>query len=126
MRPSILLVDDEPACLAAVREFFSHLDYAVFAAQELEEAEALIITRDFSLVIADLSLTAFNADEGFRLIDLIGERSPQTKIILLSGRASPEIRDEALKRGAHAVLRKPQRMADVGAIAEQLLGAGNV
>lgn len=125
MSPSILLVDDEPSYLAAVSEFFLHLDYHVVAAQELEEAEALIITSHFSLVIVDLSLTNFNSDEGLRLIDLIGERSPETKIILLSGRVSPEVRAEALKRGAHAVLNKPQHLADIGALAERLLEVPN-
>lgn len=121
MDNAILLVDDESAFLSTISEFFTNLDFKVMTAQELEEAEALIIKYSFRLVIADLSLTALNSDEGLRLIDHIRDRSPLTKIILLSGRVSPEVRQEALQRGAHAVLLKPQRLSDIGTIVEHLL-----
>jgi two-component system response regulator RegA len=121
MDNAILLVDDESAFLSTISEFFTNLDFKVMTAQELEEAEALIIKYSFRLVIADLSLTALNSDEGLRLIDHIRDRSPRTKIILLSGRVSPEVRQEALQRGAHAVLLKPQRLSDIGTIVEHLL-----
>jgi len=117
----VLLVDDEPQCLSAVSEYFAHQGFQVTNARELEEAEALIIKFDYALVIADLSLTALSSDEGLRLIDHIRERSPQTKVILLSGRISPEVRAEALKRGAQAVLGKPQSLGSLRALAEQLL-----
>ena len=118
---SILIVDDESSCLAVVSEFFVARGFAVTTAQEFEEAEALVIKVSYSLVIVDLSLTKLNADEGLRLIDLIRERSPRTRIILLSGRISTEVREEALKRGANAVLCKPQRLDSIGALAQQLL-----
>lgn len=121
MNCSLLLVDDDSSCLSAVAEYFSNLGYLVTKAKELEEAEALIIIFDYSLVIVDLSLTSLCADEGLRLIDLVQERSPRTKIILMSGRVSPEVRKEALNRGAHAVLGKPQHLPDVAQLVAQLL-----
>jgi DNA-binding response OmpR family regulator len=117
----ILVVDDESTCVSTVSDYFGSQGFKVTTAGELEEAEALIIKYQYSLVISDLSLTALNSDEGLRLIDLIRDRSPRTKIILLSGRVSPEVRSEALKRGAQAVLEKPQRLASLGAMAEALL-----
>jgi len=121
MNFAILLVDDESACLSPVREYFTREGFQVTTAQELEEAEALIIKYDYSLVIADLSLTTLNSDEGLRLIDHIRDRSPKTKTILLSGRVSPEVQAEAFKRGAQAVLSKPQSLASLGTVAEKLL-----
>lgn len=118
---AILVVDDESSCLSALSEYFKGQGFQVTTARELEEAEALIIKFDYSLVIADLSLTALNSDEGLRLIDHIRDRSPRSKVILLSGRISPEVRAEALKRGAQAVLGKPQPLRSLGALAEQLL-----
>jgi len=117
----ILVVDDESSFLAVVSEFFGSRGFKVTTARELEEAEALVLKFPYALVIADLSLTKLNSDEGLRLMDLIRERSPRTRIILLSGRVSAEVREEALKRGAHAVLRKPQSLASIGEVAQQLL-----
>lgn len=122
---AILLVDDEPVCLGNVADYFRQKGLKVTTARELEEAEALIIKFQYSLVIADLSLTQINADEGLRLIDHIQDRSPQTKVILLSGRISPQVRAEALRRGAQAVLDKPQSLRDLGDLAEQLLEVPN-
>lgn len=121
MHFAILLVDDDPLCLGAITDYFQQKGFRVTAARELEEAEALIIKFSYSLVISDLSLTAINSDEGLRLIDHIQDRSPKTKAILLSGRISPQVRTEALRRGAQAVLDKPQSLRDLGALAEKLL-----
>ena len=118
---ALLIVDDESSYLAMVCEYFGARGYKVHSAQEYEEAEALLCKYDYSLVITDLCLTAVQADEGLHLIDTIKEKSPQTKIILLSGRATSAVHEEALKRGAHAVLGKPQPLDFINDVAKSLL-----
>jgi DNA-binding NtrC family response regulator len=103
MNMALLVVDDESSYLAMVCEYFRNRGYKV---REYEEAEALFCKYSYSLVITDLWMTSVHADEGLYLIDTIKEKSPQTKIILLSGRVSSTLHEEALKRGAHAVLGK--------------------
>jgi DNA-binding NtrC family response regulator len=121
MNLALLVVDDESSYLAMVCEYFGTHGYKVHAAQEYEEAEALLCKYSYSLVITDLCMTAVEADEGLHLIDTIKEKSPQTKIILLSGRVTAKVHEEALKRGAHAVLGKPQPLNFINDLAKSLL-----
>ncbi len=121
MNLALLVVDDEPMYLAAATEYFSSHGYDVHSAREFEEAEALLSKYNYSVVITDLCLTVVQANEGLRLIDAVKEQAPQTKIILLSGRVSLEIQEEALRRGAHAVLGKPQPLNSIDVIARSLL-----
>jgi len=52
----LLVVDDEEPIRYALREYFVARGYAVDCAQEIEEAEALINTRTYDIVIAMKSL----------------------------------------------------------------------
>ncbi len=114
----VLVVDDESAMLSAIREYFECRGVMVDCAHELEEAQALLTKRRYSAVITDLRMTA-HGDEGFHLVDEIRERSPNTRILLLTGYNSPEIRAEAIRRGVDAVLSKPTSLASLARIASK-------
>ncbi|HYX23841.1 MAG TPA: response regulator [Thermoanaerobaculia bacterium] len=121
MSARILVVDDEEPILSAVREYFEPLGYAVDCARELEEAEALLAHVRYDLLIADLRLTGSQSAEGLELVRFVGERSPWTRTILLTGFGSAEVETEALGRGVDAFLQKPQPLARLAAIAEELM-----
>ena len=121
MSTRILVVDDEEPILAAVREYFEPLGYEVDCARELEEAEALLAHVRYALLIADLRLTGSQSAEGLELIRFVRERSPWTRTILLTGFGSAEVETEALGRGVDAFLQKPQPLARLAVIAEELM-----
>ena len=121
MSARILVVDDEEPILAAVREYFEPLGYGVDCARELEEAEALLAHVRYALLIADLRLTGSQSAEGLELIRFVRERSPWTRTILLTGFGSVEVETEALGRGVDAFLQKPQPLAHLASIAEELM-----
>ena len=125
MKPRLLVVDDEEAILSAIREYFKPLGYDVDCARELEEAEALLAHIRYALVIADVRLTGVHGNEGLELIRFIRERSPWTRIIVLTGYGSTEIEMEAIGRGVDAFLQKPQPLAELAAIAANLTGQGS-
>lgn len=125
MKPRLLVVDDEEAILSAIREYFQPLGYDVDCARELEEAEALLVHIRYALVIADVRLTGVHGNEGLELIRFIRERSPWTRIIVLTGYGSTEIEMEAIGRGVDAFLQKPQPLAELAAIAANLTGQGS-
>ncbi len=122
MKPRLLVVDDEEPILSAIREYFQPLGYDVDCARELEEAEALLTHIRYGLMIADLRLTGIHSNEGLELIRFTHERSPWTRIILLTGYGSSEMETEALGRGVDAFLQKPQPLAELAAIAANLTG----
>lgn len=128
MRQRILVVDDEEPILFAIRDYFEPLGWQVDCAQELEEAEALLSHIRYTLLIADLRLSGIHSNEGLELIRFVRERSPWTRVIVLTGYGSVEIEMEAVVRGVDAFLQKPQPLAALAEIAARLTGkiAGRV
>jgi DNA-binding NtrC family response regulator len=120
MKPRILVVDDEEAILLAIHEYFVPLKYEVDCARELEEAEALLSHVRYALLIADLRLTGIHSNEGLELIRFTRERSPWTRIVVLTGYGSAEMESEAVGRGVDAFLQKPMPLADLAEIAAAL------
>ena len=120
MKPRILVVDDEEPILLAIREYFVPLKYEVDCARELEEAEALLSHIRYALLIADLRLTGVYGNEGLELIRFARERSPWTRIVVLTGYGSAEIESEAVGRGVDAFLQKPMPLAELAEIAAAL------
>jgi DNA-binding response OmpR family regulator len=122
MKARMLVVDDEEPILFAIREYFEPLGYAVDCARELEEAEALLSHIHYGLLIADLRLSGIQSNEGLELIRFVRDRSPWTRVVVLTGYGSPEIEREALGRGVDAFLHKPRPLAELAAIVSSLSG----
>src|ERR1041385_1037037 len=96
----LLLVEDEPTAVAALRKFFSAAGVDVDCASELEEAEALIVTTDYDVVIADLRLSWNYATEGLEILRFVRchSRHPHDSAVPppplpLSGNSPPEGRE---------------------------------
>jgi DNA-binding NtrC family response regulator len=117
----ILIVDDEELIVLAMRKYFESLGYSVDAAHELEEAQALLATRRYDLVIADLRLTGIGGVEGLQIVSDVHQRYADTRVILLSAYGTPEIERESYNRGADAFLHKPKSMMEIASIAVNLL-----
>ena len=104
----MLVVDDEETICSAVRDYFEAHGYHVETAHELEEAQALLVTGDFSIVLADLRLAGQNGTEGLQLITDVRERRPVTRIVLMTAFGSADLEKTARNAGADSVLFKPQ------------------
>jgi CheY-like chemotaxis protein len=117
----ILIVDDEELIVLAMRKYFEGLGYSVDSAYELEEAQALLATRRYDLVIADLRLTGIGGVEGLQIVSDIHQRWSDTRVILLSAYGTPEIERESYNRGADAFLHKPKSMMEIASVAVNLL-----
>lgn len=118
----MLVVDDEDYILRALEKYFETQNYKVDCARELEEAQALLTYIDYSIVIADLRLTGINGAEGLDIVRYIRERTSETRIILLTAYGSPEVEQEARRRGVDAFLYKPQPLKKLAEIIAGLLG----
>ena len=121
--PRLLVVEDELVVRKALRKYFVAEGFAVDCARELEEAEALIVTSHYELVIADLRLSWNYAAAGLEILRFVRHHSRGTRVIILTAYAAPEVQRSARALGADAFLQKPVALADIAATVHRLTGA---
>ena len=117
----LLVVDDEPAILAATRSYLAAAGYQVDCASEREEAEALLCTSLYAVMIVDMRLTGTHGREGLELLSFARERSSATRSIVVTAHASPELAQASRGCGADAFLEKPAALADIAVVVGALL-----
>lgn len=99
----VLVVDDEPALLDAVRYAFERAGLEVVACRSFEDARTRILSEAFDALVTDVRLGAFN---GLQLAVIARNRLPNLAIVVFSGFDDPVLREEASGLGA-AYLVKP-------------------
>ena len=119
--PRLLVVDDEESICFSMSEYFSLHGFKVDTARDLEQAEELIDTTSYQVVIQDLRLGMTRNPDGMDIIRRIQERSPLTRIIVLTAYGSTEMEDEARRCGADAFLRKPKPLSQVAQVIQGLI-----
>jgi DNA-binding NtrC family response regulator len=119
--PRLLVIDDEESICFSMSEYFSLQGYRVDTAQELDEAEKLIESKEYRVVIQDLRLTTTRHPDGLDIIKIIRDQNPQTRIVVLTSYGSAEMEDEARRCGADAFLRKPKPLSQVAQVVQGLL-----
>jgi|SRR5215813_9067044 len=119
--PRLLVVDDEESICFSMSEYFSLHGFKVDTARDLEQAEELIDTTPYQVVIQDLRLGMTRNPDGLDIIKRIQERSPSTRIIVLTAYGSTEMEDEARRCGADAFLRKPKPLSQVAQVIQGLI-----
>ena len=108
-------VDEE---LLTAEEHRPEPGHAVDGCADLPAARQLLAGQRYAVVIADLQLSARGEEEGLEILALAGAQSPPPRVILLSAHAEPEVREQALSRGADAFLLKPLPLSEVAATVE--------
>ena len=101
--PHILVIDDEPQILRAMRTILTEKQFRVTTAKQGEEGLALAATGEPDLVILDLGLPDMDGVEVCRRL----REWTQTPIIILSVRDSERDKVAALDMGADDYLTKP-------------------
>jgi len=101
--PLILVIDDEPQILRALRTILSANRFRVAAAASGEEGIALAVVQEPDVIILDLSLPDM---DGFQVCEQIREWS-HVPIIVLSVRDNEKDKVTALDKGADDYLTKP-------------------
>ncbi len=117
----LLVIDDEESICFSMSEYFAHHGYDVDTAREVEEAERLIESTDYKVIIQDLRLGINKNADGLEMIRLVHNRHPETRIIVLTAYGSAEMEDEARRCGADAFLRKPTPLSQVAQVVQGLI-----
>ncbi|MFN2530040.1 MAG: response regulator [Pyrinomonadaceae bacterium] len=119
--PRLLVVDDEESICFSMSEYFSLQGYKVDTAREPDEAEKLIKSANYKVVIQDLRLSTARNPDGLEMIKMIRGHNALTRIIVLTAYGSAEMEDEARRCGADAFLRKPKPLSQVAQVVQGLI-----
>jgi len=119
--PRLLVVDGEESICFSMKEYFTMQGYSVDTARELEEAQRLVETTNYQVVIQDLRLGPAQKPDGLEMVRFIRNQNPHTRIIVLTAYGSPEMETEALHSGADAFLRKPKPLSQVAQVIQGLM-----
>ena len=98
----VLIVDDEPALLDALRTALRRAGCDVTACRTFEDAREQLLTDDFDVLVTDVRLGAFN---GIQLAVIARDRSSTMRIIVFSGYDDPVLRAEAASLGGSYLLK---------------------
>lgn len=121
MKPSILLVDDEPNILFVFSKYLDKAGYTVTEASCLSEAREAVMTRRFDAIILDMMLPDGN---GIDLIGDIKKLNPEVAIVVITGRGDVPLAVEAMHRGADNFLTKPVSLSTLDAFLRKSLRLG--
>jgi DNA-binding NtrC family response regulator len=89
-RPSVLVVDDEPAMRQTLEALLAG-DFAVAVAHDVPEAERKLERTRFDVVLTDYEMPH---GSGMTLLKLLKDRFPETVGILITGNGDyPEVRN---------------------------------
>lgn len=93
----LLLVDDDPGILAALRRVFQRENYELLFAKSAKEALLLLESSPVELVVSDFKMPGMNGSE---LLRYVRKQWPETLRIMLTGYANTEAVMGSMKEGA--------------------------
>ena len=99
----ILLVDDEATILDTYSLLLEEKGYAVVTAENGRKALEEFSRDSFDLVITDLAMPG---GDGFELLEEIKGRSPQTPVIVFTGKRYKAVKEFVSLLGAHELIEK--------------------
>jgi two-component system cell cycle sensor histidine kinase/response regulator CckA len=114
----VLLVEDEEGVRAGIEVLLEMIGYEVTAVGSGEEAMAIPLEPAPDLLLSDVTLPGI---AGLALGELLRERWPSLKVVLMSGYIEEALRSNASERGWH-FLQKPFEMADLASHLRAALG----
>lgn len=100
----ILIVDDERAIRAALRDILEYEGYEVEEAKDGDEGLNLILKNHYDVALCDIRMPKI---EGLEVLLKAGEAGRATQFIMISAYGNVENAVEATKRGAYDFITKP-------------------
>src|SRR3989338_434448 len=113
-RPKILVVEDDKNSLSGLLTLLQHEGYETSGAISAYEALALMDTRHYDIVLADMKLPGLGA---LSLIEEIRKKDSDIPVVVMTAYSSVENAVAAIKKGAEEYLTKP---LDIGALKRTL------
>jgi len=111
----VLIVDDEEGIRLVLVDLFTELGWIADQSSNGTKALDMALSKDYDLVIVDLSLPGIG---GLEILRNIKESKPDVPVVMITGYASMKSALQALKLGAYDYLTKPFKLDYVQRIAE--------
>ena len=103
-RPLLLLVDDEPRILSALRRTLRREGYEIITAESSSEALELLAERPVALVVSDQKMRGMN---GLEFLEAVARRHPGVGRLLLTGWPEEVPAHQLEQLGIQALIPKP-------------------
>lgn len=116
---TILVVDDEPIMLKLCTTMLQRGNHQVLQAAGGAEALALLQNSHADLALLDVMMPKMN---GIELAGRILKKSPQTKILLMTGYGPREIMEVAGKDNPYRIMWKPFKTESLLQMIDNVLG----
>jgi DNA-binding NtrC family response regulator len=125
-RPTILIADDQPDVLEALRFLVKGEGYAAETVNSPPAAIDAVESRDFDAVLMDLNYTrdTTSGQEGLELLNRIQTLDTTLPVIVMTAWGSVELAVEAMRRGARDFIQKPWDNARLSAILKTQIELG--
>jgi ATP-dependent Lon protease len=106
----LLVVDDEEIARKNLAHVLTKDEYEVVAAADGETALRELDSSEFDVVLTDLKMGRI---DGMELLDRIRIRTPETRVIMVTGYATVPSAIEAVQKGAFHYIAKPYKLDEV-------------
>ena len=112
-KESLLIVDDEDSLRTLLATAFARKGYRTATAATGLEAIELVgdTTQPYDLILLDLNMPGANGLEVMKIIRLC---RPRTRVLVISGHITPEMRAEFQRLGQREFVQKPYRLDELG------------
>lgn len=106
----ILIVDDEAGIVEEIKSFLVEEGYQVRTADTAKEGIKAVEEFKPDVIFIDIKLPDFS---GIEVLKIVKEKSPKTKIVVITGYVDQHVMDETEAIGRDAFLQKPFNLVKV-------------
>ena len=108
-QPRVLIADDQPDVLEALRLLLKSEGYRIDSAGSPAGVIDAVETRDFDSVLIDLNYArdTTSGEEGLDLLSTLQTHDPTLPVIVMTAWGSVDVAVEAMRRGARDFIQKP-------------------
>ena len=112
----IMVIDDEPIVVKRLKPALEKSGYEVEVFVNATEALARIDDAEFDIVVTDVRMDEV---DGIEILSHVNQKSPRTKVIIITGYATIEVAREALAKGAFDFIAKPFKPHELRIVIEK-------
>lgn len=106
----LLVVDDEPIVGKRLKQVFDKIGFAIETYTDSAAALAAMAEKPFDIVVTDLKMEGI---DGIEVLKRAKAMNPETRVIIITGYASPDTAELAEQEGVFAFLAKPFRLDEL-------------